>query len=291
MFINTTTALRIDHAEAALTRSVVEAVIASGRASGAFVRALGSGVATYLRPASPMNKVIGVGLDGPIDEGALADIERQLRSRGEPVRVELSTLALPESAAQLTARGYRLLGFENVLVRSLATAPTAPVAEVRIERVSTATVNAWRQTTVIAVASSDETGVAPDQLSLAEIAAAIEDVLEARDFERYLAFLNGELAGTASLHMHGAVAQLTGSSTLPAQRRRGVQAALIAARLEEARARGADLAVITTAPGSQSQANVMKHGFALAYARAILVLPATYICCLTPTAPASKRWA
>ena len=32
----------------------------------------------------------------------------------------------------------------------------------------------------------------------------------------------------------------------------------------------AELAVITTAPGSQSQDNVMKHGFALGYARAIL---------------------
>ena len=275
MFVNTTTALRVDEAEAALTRSVVEAVIASGRASGAFLRTLGSGVAAYLRPGSPMNKVIGVGFDGPIDEDALADIEQEHRLRGEPVRVELSTLARPESAAQLSARGYRLLGFENVLVRSLATAPTPPVAEVRVERVSAGAVNAWRKVTVVAVASSDETDVPVDQLSLAEIAAAIEDMLEARDFERYLAFLNGELAGTASLRMHGAVAQLTGSATLPAQRRRGVQAALIAARLEEARARGADLAVIMTAPGSQSQANVMKHGFALAYARAILVLPAT----------------
>jgi len=275
MFVDTTTALRVDEAEAALTRSVVEAVIASGRAPGAFLRTLGSGVAAYLRPGSPMNKVIGVGFDGPIDEDALADIEQEHRLRGEPVRVELSTLARPESAARLSARGYRLLGFENVLVRSLATAPTPPVAEVRVERVSAGTVNAWRKVTVVAVASSDETGVPVDQLSLAEIAAAIEDMLEARDFERYLAFLNGELAGTASLRMHGAVAQLTGSATLPAQRRRGVQAALIAARLEEARARGADLAVIMTAPGSQSQANVMKHGFALAYARAILVSPAT----------------
>jgi len=34
---------------------------------------------------------------------------------------------------------------------------------------------------------------------------------------------------------------------------------------------GCDLAVITTAPGSKSQANVMRTGFALLYARAILV--------------------
>lgn len=101
------------------------------------------------------------------------------------------------------------------VVRSLATAATAPIAEVRIERVGAGTVNAWRQVTVVAAASSDETGVSVDQLALAELAAAIEDMLEARDFDRYFAFLNGELAGTASLRMHGAVAQLTGSATLP----------------------------------------------------------------------------
>jgi len=177
-----------------------------------------------------------------------------------------------EACASMHASGRSRAGS---VVRSLATAATAPIAEVRIERVGAGTVNAWRQVTVVAAASSDETGVSVDQLALAELAAAIEDMLEARDFDRYFAFLNGELAGTASLRMHGAVAQLTGSATLPAHRRRGVHAALIATRLEEAHARGADLAVIMTAPGSQSQANVMKHGFALAYARAILVLPAT----------------
>ena len=101
------------------------------------------------------------------------------------------------------------------------------------------------------------------------MAAAIDDSIEAGDFERYLAYLDGTLAGAASMRLERGVALLTGSATLPAQRRRGVQAALIAARLADARARGAELAVIT--PGSQSQANVMKHGFALVYARAILV--------------------
>jgi ribosomal protein S18 acetylase RimI-like enzyme len=73
------------------------------------------------------------------------------------------------------------------------------------------------------------------------------------------------------LRNHDGVASLTGSATLVDQRRRGVQAALIGARLREARARGAELATMVTAPGSQSQANVMKHGFALGYARAVLV--------------------
>lgn len=66
------------------------------------------------------------------------------------------------------------------------------------------------------------------------------------------------------MRLHDGVALFTGSATLLEHRRRGVQAALIAARLDEARTRGAELAMITTAPGSLSQANVMKHGFSLA---------------------------
>jgi len=67
------------------------------------------------------------------------------------------------------------------------------------------------------------------------------------------------------------VAQLCGAATLPEHRRRGVQSALLAARLEDAARRGCDLAVVTTQPGSKSQENVQRQGFELVYARAVLV--------------------
>jgi hypothetical protein len=50
-----------------------------------------------------------------------------------------------------------------------------------------------------------------------------------------------------------------------------VQSALLRARLADAAARGCDLAVVTTDPGSKSQQNVQRAGFALMYSRAILV--------------------
>jgi GNAT superfamily N-acetyltransferase len=270
MFVSMTTAIRVERAEAEMTRTMADAVIASGRAPDAFVRTLGAGVAAYVRPRSPMNKVIGVGLDAPIERSGLAGLEAALRARDEPVRIELATLAVPESGPSLSARGYHLLGFENVLVRP----PSAPVpraSDVRIERVTPATERTWKETLVDAVGCPDGTGAPVDELSRDTIAAVLEDVLEARAFDRYLAFVDGALAGGASMFVHEDVAVLTGSATLAGRRRRGVQSALIATRLDEADARGARLAVITTAPGSQSQANVMKHGFVLAYARAILV--------------------
>jgi GNAT superfamily N-acetyltransferase len=64
---------------------------------------------------------------------------------------------------------------------------------------------------------------------------------------------------------------LCGAATLPAFRRRGVQSALLHARLAQARQAGCDLAVVTTQPGSKSQENVQRAGFELLYVRAVLV--------------------
>jgi hypothetical protein len=47
--------------------------------------------------------------------------------------------------------------------------------------------------------------------------------------------------------------------------------ALLAARLSDAAKAGCDIAVVTTAPGSKSQQNAQRQGFALLYTRAVLV--------------------
>ena len=88
---------------------------------------------------------------------------------------------------------------------------------------------------------------------------------------RLMARQQTEVAGGGSLYLHDGVALLCGAGTLPAHRRRGVQAALLQARMAHAREMGCDLAVVTTQPGSKSQANVQRVGFELIYSRAILV--------------------
>lgn len=264
-------ARRIEDAETVLTRAVVKAVIASGRGPRAFLRELGSGVAAYVRPDSPMNKLIGAGLAAPIADKELEKVETLMRACEEPLRIELSTLSPPEVEVELRARGYRLLGFENVLVRSLDEAFGSAEANVSIERVGPETIALWKRITIDASAHSDHSGDSVDQFSHDVIAEAVEDFLHVEGFERYLARANGEPAGGASLLIHERVAMLGGSATLPEYRLLGVHTALIAARLAEARVRGAEFAVVTTAPGSRSQANMIKRGFRVVYARSILV--------------------
>jgi GNAT superfamily N-acetyltransferase len=274
MFVDTRTAARIERAEAHVIGAVATALTGSSSAPDAIAVSVGAGLAAFVRPGSPLNKLIGVGLDAPLDDAVIAEIERLFADRREPVRAELSTLAVPELGQQLTARGYRLHGFENVLARTLTGVdppPAARVARVQVERVGPDHDLRWKSVVVDAALAADETGVPPDAYSREAVDVGIGDLLTAPGFLRYLASIDGVIAGGASMLVHDGVAVLTGSATLPSHRRQGVQAALIARRLHDARAAGAELAAITTAPGTQSQANVMKRGFALAYARAILV--------------------
>lgn len=270
MFADIAMAARIEGIEVHATRAVAGPLVGSGSAPQAIVRPVGAGVAVFIRPGSPFNKLIGAGLDAPIDDAVLDELERVLADRREPVRVELATLAAPETGTRLTERGYRLLGFENVLARRL-TGEAPPAGDIRIERITGAPEAVWRDIVTEGAAAPDGTGAPPDDYSHEVLDAAMTDSLAARDCARYLAYVDGIAAGGASVCVHDGVALLGGSATLPAHRRRGVQAALIRQRLHDAHAAGADLAVVTTAPGTRSQANLMKFGFALVYARAILV--------------------
>ena len=83
--------------------------------------------------------------------------------------------------------------------------------------------------------------------------------------------LEGGRAGGASFYIAEGVAQLAGAATAPARRRRGVQTALLSARLTDAAAAGCDVAVVTTPPGSKSQQNAQRRGFDLLSTRAVLV--------------------
>ena len=82
----------------------------------------------------------------------------------------------------------------------------------------------------------------------------------------------GVIAGGASFHIAEGIAQFTGAATAPAHRRRGIQTALLSARLADAASAGCDIAVVTTQPESKSQQNVQRRGFDLLYTRAVLVM-------------------
>lgn len=266
MFVDAATAARIDRVEARFSVAIAGALARPDPAHPPRITRFESGAAVYARPGSPINKLIGAGFDGPLDDAILTEIEASWTLRGEPVRVELASLASPEAAAQLGARGYRLIGCEHVLVR--------PFAPDDADRVPAHTIlrddPAWQRLLVDGFLAPDGTGAPADDYARDAIEAVMTDFAATPDLHRYVAVLE-DAAGAATMRIDDRVALLCGATTLPAARRRGVQAALLSARLRDAARAGCDLAVITTSPGSLSQHNAVRQGFHLAYVRTLLV--------------------
>jgi GNAT superfamily N-acetyltransferase len=83
----------------------------------------------------------------------------------------------------------------------------------------------------------------------------------------FIASADGRQAATGSLCLYEDVALFGGASTVPEMRRRGLQAALLTARMNYAYEGGYQLAMMVTAAGSQSQRNAERAGFRVAYTR------------------------
>ncbi|HEU0033943.1 MAG TPA: GNAT family N-acetyltransferase [Kofleriaceae bacterium] len=271
MFVDAALAARIDRVEAQMCTAIARTV--RDPDARMLVLDVGGGAAVFAGAGAPVNKLIGLGF-APLDTTALAaaldEVEAAWQARGEPVRVELATVAEPDAAALLSARGYQLVGFEHVLVRRLDALPE-PVAGIAVERVSDPA--DWMRIAVDGFATPDGTGAPVDDFDRGALERVMKSFAHTPGFSRYVASLDGERVGAASMRVDDGIALLAGATTLPAARRRGVQRALLATRLRDAREAGAELAFVVTAPGSLSQHNIVRSGFEVGYVRAILVLP------------------
>lgn len=270
LFCGVELARRIEAAEAALIVAATEA--ARARGAWGLSRPLAGGFACAAEAGSPMNKVVGLGFGGPVEPAALDDVEQTLARLRVTVQVELCTLADPGIGELLTSRGYRLVGFENVLGIALPRAlPAVEPEGVEIRQGGDDDIDAWIDAVVDGFTHPDDDGVPSHEEFPRDIVERAERDFENAGAAAYLAVCDGVVAGGGSMRLTDGVAQLTGAATIPAFRRRGVQTALLATRLADAATAGCDIAVVTTAPGSTSQKNVQRRGFHLLFARAVLV--------------------
>jgi ribosomal protein S18 acetylase RimI-like enzyme len=276
LFCDQALAQRIERAERRMLVDVCANV--RRRLADAYCAPVGGGVAVLTEAGSPLNKVAALGF-ASLDDAAWAAVEAEHARRGMPVQVELSTLADPAVGAMLTARGYALVGVENVCGRALA--PDAAAASpadgdaITIARCEPDELDLCIETTVAGFSAPDTQGVpahdAPVAIDRATIARVIRDVAAADGGTLFLARRGGAVAGAGAMRLQDGIAQLSGAATLPGHRRRGVQSALLAHRLAHAAAHGHELAVVTTQPGSKSQQNMHRAGFELLYSRLVLV--------------------
>lgn len=220
------------------------------------------GIAGYVGPQSPANGAIGLGFSGEVTADQIISVERFFLDLDEEPIVSICPLADPSLVRVLSQRGWTVGAFENVLVRALgphdAFDPSLEGIEV-IEALGDEDLEAWALMAANGFSAPDK----PTQAELRLATAATR-----REGARFLfGLVDGAYAGTGQIEIAGDLAWLSGDTTLPQFRRRGVQGSLQRARLSSARDAGCSLAVTESVPGSASQRNMERLGFRVAYTR------------------------
>jgi ribosomal protein S18 acetylase RimI-like enzyme len=236
---------------------------------GLTVEAIGGARAVDAGPDSHVNRVYGFGFDGGDDAAGVLDaIDAFFDRAGRPARIELSPYAHPAFLPLLRARRYGVEGFRDVLVRPLGRGADAAVdrPEVQIERVDVADDDA-----LLAAMQVVGRGFADGAEPMPKDIAVGLRVARQPGAMLFQARIDGAAAGGGTVVVSRDRAVLLGASTLPEYRRRGVQRALMLARLADAVERGAKLATIQAAPGVSTRTNAERLGFRLAYGRVTLL--------------------
>ena len=231
----------------------------------------GGGRALFSVAASPLNKVLGLGVGAPVSDADLEAIEGFYASHGAPAQIELCPHATPDLASRLSARGFMLQGFENELARTLdgSVADLPPAGDaLRVARTSSGENDLWVD--VVAEGFAAVEGADPPAPEAVNLLRTIMRQFDHPSTVRYLVWDNDAAAGGGAAYVRDGIVGIFGTATLPTFRRRGVQTALVRQVLIDAASR-ADLAVTTTEPGSTSQRTFERLGFRLIYTRAIMV--------------------
>jgi GNAT superfamily N-acetyltransferase len=251
-------------ADAALARRLEAAEAANAKGCAGPDTAIleaGGGCVVFAGADSPLTQVVGMGLVGPVSPAQLDAVENFLRGRGAKVTIDLCPLADPGFIEELGRRGYRPVEFNNVLVKRLAATPI--VLTPRVRRALAGEDDLWSFAVGRGFFELDD--LTGGEMDVGRHIFAMRGAL------CYLAVAETcEPAGGGALVIRDGLATLFADATIPRFRRQGLHGELIAARLNEAMARGCDLASASTQPGSSSQRNYERLGFEVAYTKVML---------------------
>lgn len=254
-------------------REEARAALGVSEVANASIRVAG-GIASRGELRAWVNTAIGLGMAGPVSGDEIDRLIAWYAEHGIEPRVELCPYADPSLAAILASRGFVPHRFEQVFFREIDpaerfAAPNEPPAglDVRV-------VDPDDEATTLEFARTVSTGFTPPGKPVREqdVALFARCVRHARTVA-IGAWLDGRCVGGGALERLDDLAALYGLSVLSEYRGRGVQQALIAARLEHAARNGARLATIGGDPGMATERNVRRFGFHVAYTKMHLVRP------------------
>lgn len=225
---------------------------------GSVTFALAGGQVVLCGPGMYVNRALACGLDGPLSEADMIQLEARSTAVGVPAALEITEATHPDVIEQLTLRGYLDGASTAALRRRLDDLDQLPDPDptIVIRSANTDLLPLWQATSALGWGHLDnDARRASDAFSRAAALVDGEGLVLATDAH------DGRPLGCASLTVRDGVATLGGMSTLPAERGRGVQRALIHHRLRVAARRGCEIATTSAAPGGVSERNLIRHGF------------------------------
>ena len=205
-----------------------------------------------------VNRAMAVGLDGALSEANWRRFEQRCDAVGVRPAFEVSPSTAVHVRTQLSARGYELDGTQSALFYALDNAGSLadPDPMFTIEPANRELLTLWQTTSVAGWSHAT-----PEAVKASDAFARVAAVIDGDRFVVARDKRDGRPVGCASMTVSDGIATLGGMSTVPGERGRGVQAALIVHRLRAAVELDCRIATSTASPDGVSERNLLRHGF------------------------------
>lgn len=262
-FVDRQLASRLESTERVAQIAYAEALKRARPNTQVAIEEIAGGHMVFTGPQSLIGRAIGVGLHRGVTPQDIDRIEAFYFQRAADSQIDIVPAADESLFNLLRERPYRLFELNNVM--ALEIGPDlrlkAEVAGIEIRR---AQQNEAR--TCADVLGQCFVGAPPD---FADTLAAMFEAPAVT----FLASIRGTpvAAATGLVVKEEKLMALFGAGTLPMYRGRGIQTAMLGARINAAKDAGCTLAVTVTRGGTTSERNAERLGFRVAYSKATMI--------------------
>ena len=256
---------RLEHVEAFNAVAFALALSRLDRSWGTETLAVAGGQLVLTGPGLYVNRAIAVGIDDPLRPADVALVIDRSIAVGVRPEVVVSPATRADSLAVLEEHRFSHDSSADVTVHVQRVVevpdPSGPNG-IDVVPVSERSLEEWQAVSTLGWGHETEAA-----RRAADVFARAARVVDGDGMVLALDASDHRPLGCASLTIHEEVATLGGMSTIPAERGRGVQGALILHRLRVARDAGCTIATTATVVGGASERNVQRYGFRPAYVR------------------------
>jgi ribosomal protein S18 acetylase RimI-like enzyme len=215
---------------------------------------------------SPIGRATAVGLDRPFTAVDLNRVEQFYRAHKAPSQLDVCPMHEPAVFEMLKERGYGIAELNNVLYRKLDGDEKFPPPPAGCEIRGSLPEEAETAGAIV------ESAFFPDGAPEA-YRGLIAPFYQMEGALAFVASVTGKLVacGTGLVIPEHRIFALCGAGTLAEFRGRGLQTALLQARMAAAVQAGCEYAVVVTQGGTTSQRNAERLGFRVAYSKVTVI--------------------